>query len=162
MNWQESKLGGISSHWKTAVHLDQGVITVSYKYYSNKRSLLFDWPSAIISLYKPIIFKVRTKLTTYSLNMLFLYYKHDLTRTSLNICTENKTKIIAWRLVWAAKLHDWKDIRDGAVLRRRDQHLTRWKQVTHTEKTTTSSICSPTLSTDILRSDYNFPRASIF
>ena len=45
MNSQESKLGGISSHWKTAIHLDQGVITVSYQHYSNKRSLLFDWPN---------------------------------------------------------------------------------------------------------------------
>ena len=28
------------------------------------------------------------KLTTIVLNMLFLFYKHDLTRTSLNVCTE--------------------------------------------------------------------------
>ena len=53
--------------------------------------MLFDWSNQrLFNLYQPIIFRVGMKLTTIVLNMLFLFYKHDLTRTSLNICTENK------------------------------------------------------------------------
>ena len=62
-----------------------------YQYYSNKKSLLFDWSNQrLFNLYQPIIYRVGRKLTTIVLSMLFLFYKHDLTRTSLNICTENK------------------------------------------------------------------------